>query len=120
MKKTIFIIFIALIVSACTKDKTEPIPEASGDCFPISYKYNIRPIIENSCKTQAGPGTGCHDAWIDNYPPINSYIVSGIWQNEIFIEKTMPKIPNTWFIDSLSQDDLKTIQCWIDQGFPEN
>ena len=91
-----------------------------GDCVEISYQYNIRPIIENSCKTQAGPGTGCHDAWIDEYSNINKLVGDNRWITEIYVDQTMPVMPNIWGIDSLSENDLEIMQCWIDQGYPEN
>ncbi len=117
MKNFFLILSLALLSSSCLKDKTQSLADCSVD---ISYTMDIRPIIENSCKTQAGPGTGCHDAWIDDYAPIKSYINSGTWQNEVFTEKTMPEIPNTWGIDSLTTEEIQTMKCWIEQGYPEN
>lgn len=111
----------SFLISSCTKDKTVPYNVSSGECPDIiSYSGDIRPIIEASCKTGLGPGTGCHDAWIDNYDPIKTYIVNGKWQTAVLIDKTMPKIPNSFEIDSLSAADLKTMKCWIDQGYPKN
>ena len=113
----IFSTISLLTFSSCLKDKTIPL----GECgVEVSYAVEIRPIIESSCKTQAGAGTGCHDAWIDDYSGIQGQINSGNWQNEVFVERTMPEIPNDWGIDSLSQDEIKTMQCWIEQGYPEN
>jgi len=104
-------------LTSCLKEKTVPIASTTDGCFEQSYTYNIRPIIETSCKTQAG--IGCHDAWIDEYTPIASYISSGVWYTEIFVDKTMPVMPNIWGIDSLSDAELTVMQCWIDQGYPE-
>ena len=122
MKSTFLIISVGVVLlfSSCLKEKTFPIPEASGDCFPISYTYNVRPIIETTCKTQAGPGTGCHDAWIDDYNQIQSLINSSKWQNRCFSLLDMPVMPNIWGIDSLTTDEIQTMQCWIEQGYPEN
>lgn len=104
-------------LSSCLKDKTAPV----GDCLTeVSYSEDIRPIIESSCKTGLGGGTGCHDAWIDNYDPIRSYLDASTWQNEVLVEKTMPVIPNDFGIDSLTTEEIQTMRCWIDQGYPEN
>ena len=117
MRKVVTILSLVLLTTSCLKDKTEPL----GPCTTIiSYTNDIRPIIESSCKTQTGPGTGCHDQWIDNFSGIKGYIDAEIWQNEIFNDKTMPVMPNTWGIDSLTSDEIQTMQCWIDQGYPEN
>ncbi|MCB9223812.1 MAG: hypothetical protein R2780_03425 [Crocinitomicaceae bacterium] len=121
--KLLLSLFVVFFLFSCLKDKTlEPKPDlTSGLCSTIvSYSLDIRPIIESSCKTQAGPGTGCHDAWIDNYSPIENYISIGSWQNRCFSLKDMPEIPNAWAIDSLSEDEIQTMKCWIEQGYPEN
>lgn len=73
-----------------------------------------------SCKTGDGPGTGCHDAWIDEYSNIVPHIQSGAWETEIFIDKTMPPVPNNFGIDSLQPYELEIMECWISQGYPEN
>lgn len=117
MNKILTIAAVLLVLTSCLKDKTQSLADCSVE---ISYALDIRPIIESSCKTQAGPNTGCHDAWIDEYPPIKSYINSGTWQNEVFNDKTMPEIPNTWGIDSLTTEEIQTMKCWIEQGYPEN
>ena len=93
------------------------------DCgYVVSYTVDIRPIIENSCKTQAGPGTGCHDAWIDNYDLIKKTIEDQRWINEVITFKTMPQFPEStdWGIDSLTTEEIQIMQCWIDQGYQEN
>ncbi|MBD3635764.1 MAG: hypothetical protein HUJ25_00360 [Crocinitomicaceae bacterium] len=119
MKKILARIFILLALTSCVKDKAIA-PNPNDNCLPTSYLYNVRPIIESSCKTQEGPGTGCHDAWIDSYSAIKATIDNGTFQNEVFIEKTMPEIPNIWGIDSLTESEVKTLDCWINQGYPEN
>jgi hypothetical protein len=107
----------ACSLSSCLKDKTSPV----GGCLTeVSYTVDIRPIIESSCKTGLGPGTGCHDAWIDSYSAIETSLDGGAWQNEIFVEMTMPLIPNDFGIDSLTEDEIQTMRCWIEQGYPEN
>ncbi|MFT4602824.1 MAG: hypothetical protein ACI857_003011 [Arenicella sp.] len=111
------VVALAFLSTSCLKDKTIPL----GPCVTVvSYSTDIRPIIENSCKTQAGPGTGCHDAWIDDYSQITGQIAGGGWSNRVISLKDMPVMPNTWGIDSLSSDEIQVMQCWIDQGYPEN
>lgn len=106
---------------ACLKDKTVHPSVASGECETIiSYTSDVRPIIEASCKTGLGPGTGCHDAWIDDYDAIKAKIVGGTWQNEVFVERTMPQIPNEFDIDSLTEEAFQIMKCWVDQGYPNN
>ncbi|NOQ75799.1 MAG: hypothetical protein GQ574_27590 [Crocinitomix sp.] len=118
MKKITLPILILAIISltSCLKDKVSPF----GCDTIISYEFEIRPIIESSCKTGLGGGTGCHDAWIDDYSQVQSQLNSGNWQNEVLVEKTMPISPNLFGIDSLTNDEYQTMRCWILQGYPEN
>lgn len=110
-------IIAAAILSGCYKDKTTP----PGDCNVIvSYSLDIKPIINSSCVTHLGPGTGCHDAWIFQYPLVVSSIKNGTFEYECLTVSTMPQIPNDFGIDSLTVDEKKSIKCWIEQGYPEN
>ena len=121
MKRILGLIVFMLVLASCEKDKAQPMKDSTADCFEEkSYQYNIRPIIESSCKTGTGPGTGCHDAWIDEYDNIVNYIESGSWENEIFTEKTMPPAGNAFDIDSLKDYELEAMRCWILQGYPNN
>ena len=70
--------------------------------------------------TGTGPGTGCHDAWIHDYNNIGGYMKNGAWVNRVLDLRDMPQIPNAFGIDSLTTDELQTMKCWIDQGYPEN
>ncbi|MBK6952486.1 MAG: hypothetical protein IPH24_10690 [Crocinitomicaceae bacterium] len=115
--RIMFICFVASASSGCYKDKTTP----PNDCDVIvSYSLEIKPIINSSCVTNLGPGTGCHDAWIFDYPQVVSSINSGTFEYECLTVSTMPQIPNDFGIDSLTVDEKKSIKCWIEQGYPEN
>lgn len=121
MKKiTVFTLGLVLL-TGCYKDKAAPAPEFVLECNEvISYSDDIRLIIENSCKTQLGPGTGCHDAWIDDYSQIAGEIKKENWQTEIWVDHTMPQIPNDFGIDSLTSEEIEIMKCWINQGYPQN
>jgi hypothetical protein len=121
MKKTGLLAYsaFAVVMTSCLKDKTTPVdPTACGTI--VSYSADIQPIINNSCVTNQGPGTGCHDAWIFEYDNVKNYLDLGLWQTEVLIDRTMPEIPNAFGIDSLTPDEYTTMKCWIDQGYAEN
>jgi hypothetical protein len=108
---------LVVVLSGCYKDKTTP----PSDCDVIvSYSLDIKPIINSSCVTNLGPGTGCHDAWIFDYTQVATSINSGTFEYECLTVSTMPQIPNDFGIDSLTVDEKKSIKCWIEQGYPEN
>ena len=102
---------------SCKKDKT--LNTSSCDT-EISYNMDVVPIIQGSCMTGLGPGTGCHDSWITEYSNIVNYINNESWQNDIWVSYSMPKIPNNFGIDSLTADEVQIMRCWVEQGFPEN
>lgn len=121
MKKICLLSFIAIsfLVTSCLKDKTSPINPSECQTI-VSYSLDIVPIINSSCITGTGPGTGCHDAWILEYSGVVPAIENQTIYNELFVDHTMPEIPNSWGIDSLSTEEKRLFKCWIDQGYPEN
>lgn len=120
-----FIVFSLIPLSAlltdCTKDKALLTnPNANCDTVPVSYSADIVPIIQTSCATNQGPGTGCHDAWIFEYSNLKSRIDNGTIEYRVFQTRDMPVIPNSFGIDSLTAEEYLKLQCWIAAGAPEN
>jgi len=103
-------------LSSCYKDKTNPLACATT----VSYQNEIAPIMSNSCASGLGPGVACHDSWILKYSGVVNAINIGSYQSTIFDLKSMPKIPNIYNIDSLTSNELETIRCWVNQGYPNN
>lgn len=116
--KSIFICLISIAIIGCQKEKAALSTTVCNTV--ISYTEDIKPIINNSCVTNLGPGTGCHDAWIFEYDGLIGTINNETFQNTVFSQKRMPIIPNQFGIDSLTQVEIKTLRCWIEQGYPEN
>jgi hypothetical protein len=120
MIKIITIIFFASMFFSCTKDNAAS--SCSGDCETnmVSYENDIKPLIKQSCATNTGPGTGCHDAWIFNYGSVLSRVENGDFKRVILEEMSMPKIPNNFNIEPLTEAELKLFECWICDGAPNN
>ena len=110
-------IFIVITFISCHKDKTLVLGPCGAE---ISYTTDIIPIIQSSCMTNQGPGTGCHDTWITEHSNIVNYINDESWQNAVWGSYSMPKMPNNFGIDSLTSDEVQIMKCWVEQGFPEN
>lgn len=115
--KVIVALLITFVFMSCHKDKTLLLDSCSGT---ISYSTDIIPIIQSSCMTNLGPGTGCHDSWITEHSNIVNYINNDSWQNAVWGSYTMPKMPNSFGIVSLTSDEVQIMKCWVEQGFPEN
>ena len=113
------VVVFGLFVHSCAKDK---VPECADEgCLQnsVSYSKDIVPLIQNSCATNQGPGTGCHDAWIFEYENVKGHVVSGLFMN-VINDKSMPKVPNNFGIDSLTQEEIDLFNCWACVGAPNN
>lgn len=125
MKKKFYavltMLFASMVILNCTKDKAKPYCEYS-DCKlgEISYENDIKPMIENHCVTNLGPGTGCHDAWIFNFSSLVYRIDNGMIPNEVIDTRDMPPIPNDFNIDALTEEQIRLWRCWICDGTPQN
>ena len=116
---TVFIgVFFSFCLTSCLKEKASP---SDSDCFGavVDYEIDIKPLINQSCATNLGPGTGCHDAWIFEYQNVYNKISDGSWENRVLDLKDMPVPGNMFNIDPLTNDELIMFKCWIDAGFPE-
>ncbi|MFT5859640.1 MAG: hypothetical protein ACI865_001744 [Flavobacteriaceae bacterium] len=111
---------LVLLIFSCTKDKTQAecglIQCSTGT---VSYSNDIVPLIQQSCATNIGPLTGCHDAWIFEYDAVKGAVDAGTFWG-VISDKSMPKIPNTFGIDSLTQAEYEMFECWICIGAPNN
>lgn len=86
----------------------------------VSYSNDIAPLISNSCATNQGPGTGCHDAWIFEYANVKNIVVNGKFQAVCIDSKKMPIIPNNFGIAPLTEEEIQLISCWIYNAAPNN
>lgn len=110
-----------LFFGQCSKDKANPHCQYT-DCAPgsVSYQTDIKPIIEQHCVTNLGPGTGCHDAWIFNYSSVLKRVNNGTIPHEVVETMDMPPIPNNFNIQPLSDEQIRKWRCWICDGAPQN
>jgi hypothetical protein len=118
MKLFSSIIFILIISSSCTYNKTEIIPYSICNETRVTYINNIAPLIQSKCSTGLGPGTGCHDSWILDYNGVRSIVKNGKLMSTV-LNKTMPKIPNNYGITSLTDEEIQLITCWVEYDAPE-
>ncbi|MFT7612213.1 MAG: hypothetical protein ACI9J3_001167 [Parvicellaceae bacterium] len=120
MRTTKCLLVLLVLISSCAKDKTlKAIPI---DCSGINaeYQLDVVPIIQASCATGTGPGTGCHDAWILSYAGLRARVLNGDIQRVIYELKSMPPSPNFLGTPALTDDEVDKIMCWIQQGALDN
>lgn len=98
---------------SCDKEET-PDPPAELDCSSIKFSETISPLVSTSCGNSNCHGSGSQVGEMTNYDQIKGYVDSGKFQNRVLEVKDMP------VGGSLSADQLEQIQCWIDEGAPNN
>ena len=119
---TFQLLALCLLMTSCTKNEIEvvPIPPCEGGSTEVSYSNHIAPLIKAKCSTGLGPGTGCHDAWILTYDGVKGSADNGSLIRTIVIDKTMPKIPNNFGIEDLTDEEINILICWVENGSPNN
>lgn len=116
----LFVFISASALLSCNKDKA--LAECNLEhCTPgaVTYENDIKPLIQQSCATNMGPGTGCHDAWIFNYDNVKTSIDNGVF-GSVIADESMPKVPNSFGILALTQAEKELFECWICDGALEN
>lgn len=102
---------ICLILFSCVYHDTAPQPSPGYVCDSlVSWENDILPIMINACAT-----SGCHDGisrrdWSD-YNEVKRYAESIKIRT---VNRSMP------FDETLPQDQIDMIACWVDNGAMEN
>jgi len=121
MKLILYIGVLVLALTACKKDTALPFNiDADCESLAVSYQDDIVPLIQQSCATNQGPGTGCHDAWIFEYDNVLLKVNDGTIQNRVIGLKDMPPEVNSFSIAPLTQDEINLFGCWIIDGAQNN
>lgn len=122
MKSSRFFAFAFLLVALITIDScvSHDFPQYTCDSDPLNYNDDILPIVLTKCAINT-----CHNGsaplgqdynWTV-YANLAKRAESGILKYNI-LNRVMPKSesPN----GPLSPEQINTIVCWVDQGYPEN
>jgi hypothetical protein len=104
-------IALAVLFSSCTKDVAKPEPPVET-CEQVSFSQDIQPIIVAQC-------TSCHTSAylcgaLTDYSSIKEKYTNGTLRQRVLVQKDMPAG------STLTEAQLKKINCWIEQGAPEN
>lgn len=121
MNRLFFIIFIiSTFILSCTRNRIDVKPIPICDGTEVSYSKDIKPLIKAKCSTGLGSGTGCHDSWILTYDGLKDKVNNNTFKETTIIYKSMPKIPNNFGIEALTETEINLIICWLDNGAKEN
>lgn len=113
------LVIVVIVVTACSKGsgtgEPAPLPPPSSCATtPAKFTTDVNPIIQNSCAT----GSGCHGNGSVNGPgPLTNFdqiknAASSI--KSAVVSKRMP------IGGSLSNAQIQSISCWVDNGTSNN
>ena len=105
MNKTNSILFLVILsgVLSCNKSKNKITPVCDGSS--PTYNSFVANFISTNCAS-------CHD--YSTYAKLSAITQSGAFTQFVLTDQSMPKN------SSISDADLNKLQCWVDNGFPEN
>lgn len=114
MKYFFFLFLLAILFfPSCKKDDGKLSPQCDGS-HP-TYDTEIRAIITRNCM-----GAHCHSVGSPHgnwtvYSGMSVVIANGAFKREVLTDQTMPQGSAV-----LGQDEINKIQCWVNDGYPEN
>ncbi len=104
--------FAVVLFAQCGKD--DPTPIGDVNCSTVTYSGVIKPLVATKCTL-----TDCHNAGSVNgdfttYATFAPFATSGKVRQQVLVTMAMPKT------GSLTSDQLGQIECWLDDGAPDN
>ncbi len=93
-----------IVISVISCGKQDPVCDGSQP----TYDNEIGAIVTAECATG-----NCHPSY-DSYSRIEGIINNGQFESVVLKNQTMPRG------GKLSQSQINSIQCWVDNGYPEN
>jgi hypothetical protein len=112
------LIIIVSLIAGCSQDQVpEPSTECDGD---FTYQNNVEMIINETCAY-----SGCHISGTTGIPAFSTYnelvevIENGKFEERVLVQMNMPPQNATGGPTELSEDQLNTLRCWLEQGYPQ-
>jgi hypothetical protein len=121
--RTLAVILFGLItlyfsVTSCTNNKLpEPAIPTACDSLQVTFSGHVNPIIQQNCAI-----SGCHVAGGDGngvfttYAPIKAHVDAGRFRHSV-LEGNSPVMPPT---GQLPAEQLRILECWVNNGAPNN
>ena len=113
MRGYIYTGLLILFLVACGSEEPEVTP-SECESLAVSYSETVEPLISSACGI-----TGCHVSgfeWGDftSYAGVKEQAESGRLWLLVGVVRTMP--PQ----NSLFEEDLEMLKCWLDEGARDN
>lgn len=115
----VFFLLTGLCFWACDTDKLPPV--SAIDCSSVNYTYDMeaKAIIDATCAYSGCHVSGFSDGDFSNYNGMLSRLENESIAERVLNDRDMP--PN--YADgptSLTEEQFEIINCWIQNGYPEN
>ena len=108
MKKIMAVCILTVALLACKKENDSGKLTPNCDGSNPTYDGAIKTILDARCGSAS-----CHPNYT-SYDGLSGIRQNGDFKREVLTNQTMPQG------SSLTQEQINKIQCWADNGFPEN
>ena len=115
LKKIMFAIIGFVLLAGCYYDKEEQLYPGGSACSGVDAKFNtqVLPLMKSRCAI-----AGCHDASSTNFGgPFTDYNLIKTKTHDIRNAVLSGLMPQG---SSLTAEEIKLINCWIESGAPNN
>jgi len=115
--RTIFTLTLAslFLLNSCTKKVGKlPPKEPEVQTCNVSFNASVKPVVDLKCVNYGCHGTGTSNGDFTTYEGIKPLADNGRIKQLVFEDKTMP------VNCALTNDELQSIKCWLDNGAPNN
>ncbi|MBR9860299.1 cytochrome c [bacterium] len=117
----LLVLTLVFFFSTCKdKDATPQLNVDSEICdsLPSSYEADIQPIMESNCALKDCHGDAKADGkYLRTYEEVKTQAERGEFLRAIRHEKGADPMPQGR--EKLSDEDIRTIECWIFNNYPE-
>lgn len=105
LSKTALLFVVLTTAAACKKEQECPTET-------VTYASQAKAIINARCAT-ANCHNGTYSPNMTTYAGVKTAIDNGSFANRVFTVKDMPQGT------PLSDEDMQTLKCWQEDGFPQ-
>jgi mono/diheme cytochrome c family protein len=103
-----------VLFNACDNAQVDP-PLVDCSTLENIYTGDVSSILENSCQTCHTAGSAAAPFPLDTYSEYTIYLENGLFESEVLDPGGRMAV---W--GNMSEEQIETIRCWFDAGYPEN